>query len=54
MEAAGLALGAAAPAAQVWAEAALRLCPPCPFKAQAWNPRQQGARSPPKDRRVAT
>lgn len=39
MEAAGPALGAAAPEAQVWAEAALCLCPPCPFKAQAWNSR---------------
>ena len=54
MEAAGPALGAAAPEAQVWVEAALCLCPPCPFKAQAWNLRQQGARRPPKDGRVAT
>lgn len=57
MEAAGPALGgssgATAPGALVWVEATLRLCPPCPVRAQAWNPRQQGPCSPPEVGRVA-
>ena len=57
MEAAGPApggsSGATASGALVWAEATLRLCPPCPVRAQAWNPRQQGACSPPEVGRVA-
>ena len=40
--------GAAAPAAQVWAEAALCLWPPCPVRAQAWNQRHRGLAAHPR------